>query len=97
MGAAQQPPVARGGPPRSATTSQQASARGAAVVGLALRFALNATPSGLRRAALRARPTTKNKNQKGDTSNEVTKGTFLKSFDTPFLTVLTVPDHPLSI
>ena len=38
-----------------------------------------------------------NEKQKGDTSNEVTKGTFLKSFDTPFLTVLTVPDHPLSI
>src|SRR6266853_2570800 len=32
---------------------------GAAVVGPALRFALNAPPCGLRRATLRARPTTK--------------------------------------
>jgi len=32
--------------------------RGAAVVGLALRFALSAPPFGLRRASLRPRPTT---------------------------------------
>src|SRR5229473_3028067 len=51
---------------------------GAAVVGPALRFALNAPPFGLRRATLRAGPTTKKrtrkKTKKGDTSNEVTKG-----------------------
>jgi hypothetical protein len=87
MGAPEQPPVARGGPPRRTTTSQEASSdRGAGVVGLALRFALTAPPFGLRRATLRARPTTKKrsktKSKKGDTSNEVRKGTFLKRFDT---------------
>jgi hypothetical protein len=55
-----------------------------AVVGLALRFALNTPPYGLRRASLRARPTTRtnqSKNKKRDISNEVRKRTFLKSFD----------------
>ncbi|HKW64880.1 MAG TPA: hypothetical protein VJN89_20160, partial [Candidatus Acidoferrum sp.] len=46
---------------------------------------LNAPPYGLRRVTLRARPAThkviKTKNKKGDTSNEVRMGTFLKSFD----------------
>jgi len=44
-----------------------------AVVGLALRFALNAPPFGLRRASRSARPTTrrepKNKNQKTNREN----------------------------
>ena len=87
----------------------------ALVVGLALHFALSASPCGLRRATLRAKPTgQKNRdpigrprrassflglasekffksssrkkqkevqNKKGDISNEVRKGTFLKSFD----------------
>src|SRR6202163_1868617 len=73
VGAAEQPPVARGGPPRRAATSQEVSSdRGAVVVGLALRSALTAPPFGLRRATLRARPTTKkrrktkSKKQKGD-------------------------------
>jgi hypothetical protein len=79
--------VARGGSPSRAATRQEASNDGGAgVVGLALRFALTAPPFGLRRATLRARPTTKkrskNEKQKGDTSNEVRKGTFLKRFDT---------------
>jgi len=62
-----------------------------AVVGLALRFALSAPPFGLHRASLRARQRRgkskdKNRNRnrnkrKGDTSNELRKGTFLKSFD----------------
>jgi hypothetical protein len=37
---------------------EPASSRSGTVVGLDLRFALNATPFGLRRAALRSRPTT---------------------------------------
>ena len=58
--------------------------RDAAIVGLALRFALNAPPFGLRRASLRARPTI---NQgKRDSSNGVRKGTFLKSFSCRFAT-----------
>src|SRR5204863_7841536 len=60
----------------------------------ALRFALNAPPYVLRRATLRARPTTnkrrRTKNEKGDISNEVRKGTFLKSFDTSTTTSLTI-------
>jgi len=60
VGAPEQPPVARGSPPRRAATSQEVSSdRGAAVVGLALHSALTAPPFGLRRATLRARPTTK--------------------------------------
>src|SRR6202158_5623210 len=60
VGAPEQPPVARGRSPRRAATRQEASSdRGAGVVGLALRFALTAPPFGLRRATLRARPTTK--------------------------------------
>jgi hypothetical protein len=79
-------------------------------VGLALRFALSASPCGQRRAALRVKPTgirrsiergivvpgsfwrkifpekpkerhKRGRTQKGDISNEVRKGTFLKSFD----------------
>ena len=50
--------------------------RGAGIVGLALRFALNAPPFGLRRASLRARPTT-NKQQ----NRKAKKGTFRSSFD----------------
>jgi hypothetical protein len=63
--------------------------RAAAVVGLALRFALSAPPCGLRRAALRAKPQVrktrskkKNGTKRGAISIEVRKGTFLKSFDT---------------
>src|ERR1700681_2252018 len=86
MGAPEQPPMARGGAPRRATRRPEVSGGGGAgVVGPALRCALNAPPFGLRRATRRAGPTTKKrtkaKKQKGDTSNEVTKGTFLKSFD----------------
>src|SRR5712692_7883847 len=92
VGAAGESPVARSGPPRGAATSgQRGGGCRAGVVGLALRFALNAPPFGLRRATLRARPTTKkrkekskNQKQKGDISNEVRKGTFLTSFDTNF-------------
>ena len=52
--------MARGRSARRAATSQEVgSERGAGVVGLALRFALTAPPFGLRRATLRARPTTK--------------------------------------
>ena len=36
---------------------------GAVVVGMALRFALTAPPFGLRRATLRARPTTKKRSK----------------------------------
>src|SRR6516225_10063653 len=57
---------------------------GAAILVLALRFALNAPPFGLRRAALRAETRSnnhENQTQKGDTSNELTKGTFLTRFD----------------
>ena len=54
--------MARGGPSRKpATREEVGSDGGAGVVGLALRFALNAPPFGLRRASLRARPTTKTK------------------------------------
>jgi hypothetical protein len=50
--------------------------RGAGIVGLALRFALDAPPFGLRRASLRSRPTmNKQPNRKAK------KGTFLSSFD----------------
>jgi hypothetical protein len=78
--------VARGCSARRAATRQEASSDGGAgVVGLALRFALSAPPFGLRRATLRARPTTntkkENEKQKGDTSNELRKGTFLMGFD----------------
>jgi len=69
-----------------------------AVVGFALRFALNARPTGSQGFAP-GKPTTKTRtnanskkkgktknnngtNTKGDISNEVRKGTFLKSFDT---------------
>ena len=58
--------------------------RDVAVVGLALRFALNARPTGSQGfAAGKAndKNKSKTKTQKGDTSNEVRKGTFLKSFD----------------
>jgi hypothetical protein len=54
----------------------------------ALRFALNASPCGLRRAALRVKPTgsstkttRKDITRTGGISNEVRMGTFLKSFD----------------
>ena len=53
--------------------------RRAAVVGLALRFALSAPPFGLRRAVLRANPTTNHlqtKFKKGAVLIEVRKGTF---------------------
>jgi hypothetical protein len=71
---------------------------------LALRFALNAPPCGLRRAALRAKPTAtkilrkkpnkaeQDRKIKGDISNEVRKGTFLKSFDKVFTSALTAYD-----
>src|SRR5208337_2290957 len=79
------PPVATADLPRSGEDTVRRPTAAARVVGLALRFALNAPPYGLRRASLRARPTTKNKekeqNQKGDISNEVRKGTFLKRLD----------------
>ena len=73
-----------------------------AVVGLTLRFALNARPSGSQgfapgkandqRKPENQKPKDKNRGQnqntstqrqseKGDISNEVRKGTFLKSFD----------------
>src|SRR5271165_1782082 len=99
------------------------------VVGPALRFALNAPPCGLRRAALRAKPTSQKrqgcigrprsgasflglarekfsretakrstkryKTKKGDTSIEVRKGTFLKSFDILRRTLLTWPGDEL--
>src|SRR2546427_9818756 len=73
VGAAGESPVARSGPPRSAATSEETGSGGrAGVVGLALRFALNAPPFGLRRATLRARPTTKKR-----AKTESKKGTFL--------------------
>lgn len=83
-GAREQSPMARGGSASSAATSQEASDRGAAAIGWALGFTLSASPFRLRR--LRSVPSRrqrkkKNEKQKGDTSNEVTKGTFLKSFD----------------
>src|SRR3989442_14144927 len=85
VGAVGGSPVATGGPPRRGEASVERDGGDAAVVGLALRFALKAPPYGLRRASLRARPTTrtrtKTKNKKRDNSNEVRKGTFLKSFD----------------
>src|SRR5260370_33541191 len=65
---------------------------GVVVVGPALRFALNALPFGLRRATFRAgqrRKKNQNQNKKGDTSNEVTKGTFLTRFDKRPLQTLT--------
>ena len=91
VGAASESSVARSRAPSSGETSEARVPPGcgcqAIVVGLALRFALNAPPYGLRRASLRARPTTnkrrRTKNEKGDISNEVRKGTFLKSFDRP--------------
>jgi hypothetical protein len=70
VGAAGQSSVARDGPPRSAAEGSKKGGR-ATVVGLALRSALGA-PLRLRRAALQAKPTTRNyKNSKGDISNEV--------------------------
>src|SRR5437879_3296909 len=58
MDAAGKPSVASSGPPRGAEASLQAGRhRVAPVVGLALRFVLNAQPCGLRMAALRTRPT----------------------------------------
>jgi hypothetical protein len=53
-GAAGRPPLARA-PTRHAT--KRATGGGPSIVGLALRFALNAPPFGLRRAALRSKPT----------------------------------------
>jgi hypothetical protein len=85
VGAASESPLARSGATRSQRTSLETGSGGGVVVGLALRCALNAPPFGLRRAPLRARPTTKetkDQNQKGDISNEVSKGTFLTRFDT---------------
>ena len=63
-----------------------------AVVGLALRFALNARPTGSQGFApggQRPKTRTKDKNQKEDISNEVRNRTFLKSFDTAHYLVLT--------
>jgi hypothetical protein len=65
--------------PRDAEASNVGSSGTAAVVGPALRFALNAPPCGLRRAALRAGPTgtkintkeEQSKIQKGDISKLV--------------------------
>ena len=60
MGAAGGPPVATGRPPRGGEASvRRGHGRHAAVIGLALRFALNAPPFGLRRASLQTRPMTK--------------------------------------
>src|SRR2546425_11525161 len=71
VGAAGGSPVAGGGPSRGTAQSVQTSGGPAApVVGLALRFALNAPPLGLRRASPRARPTTQTKAERG-------KGTLL--------------------
>jgi hypothetical protein len=56
--AAAQPSVAWTAPPEGAEASFQVGRhRAAFVVGLALRFALSASPCGLRRATLRAKPT----------------------------------------
>ncbi len=80
VGTASGASVATGCPARDAEAGLEAGGRrGATAVGLALRFALSAPPCGLRRAALRARPTTtksKTKNEKGDIFNEVREGTF---------------------
>src|SRR5438132_621026 len=80
VGTASGASVATGCPARDAEAGLEAGdRRGATAVGLALRFALSAPPCGLRRAALRARPTTtksKTKNEKGDIFNEVREGTF---------------------
>jgi hypothetical protein len=58
MGTASKPSVASGGPPRGAEASLQVGRqRITPAVGLVLRFVLNAPPCGLRRAALRTRPT----------------------------------------
>src|SRR5579863_9309255 len=90
VGAAGKSSVARGGPPRGAAERTAGNGGRATVFGLALRFTLNAPPCGLRRAALQARPKTRNyENSKGDTSNEVSKGTFLIWFDTILLDLLT--------
>jgi PadR family transcriptional regulator PadR len=48
-----------------------------------LRFVLNAPPKPRRRAALRRWPQLQQKAKKGDTSNEVKRGTFLKRLDKP--------------
>jgi hypothetical protein len=61
----------------------------AIIVGLALRFALNTPPCGLRRASLPASPTnnkrrSKNRNEKGDISNELIEGTSSCSSCQPF-------------
>src|SRR2546423_561304 len=97
VGAASESSVARSRAPSIGETSEArvppGCGRQAIVVGLALRFALNAPPYGLRRASLRARPTTNKrrriKNEKGDISNEVRKGTFLKRLDINNLCSLT--------
>ncbi len=68
-----------------------AGARLAPVVGLALRFALNARPSGSQgRAPGKANDQEQEQKQKGDTSNEVRKGTFLKSLDTLAISTLAI-------
>src|SRR4029077_17297632 len=110
------------GPPRGAEARLQVGRHRVALdAGLALRFALNAPPCGLRRAALRTRPAKQRdaigrarwessfqeppganffeenhlrkekeaQHKKGDIFNEVRKGTFLKSFDTPVSKSLT--------
>jgi helix-turn-helix protein len=59
VGAAGGPPLARGGPARRAAKSNALG--GPSTVGLALRFALNAPPFGLRRAPLRSKPTDRKK------------------------------------
>ena len=57
VGAAGKPSVASSGPPRGAEARLQVGRHRVALdAGLALRFALNAPPCGLRRAALRTRP-----------------------------------------
>ena len=77
VGATGKPPLESSGSPRDAEASVVGSSGAAAVVGPALRFALNAPPCGLRRAALRARPTNDQTSTPKKNKTKFKKGTFL--------------------
>src|ERR1700686_5694578 len=63
--------------------------------GVRLRYALNAPHKPRRRASLRRTPQGRQQiKRKGDTSNEVRKGTFLKRFDKSIPQALTRPHLP---
>ena len=59
VGATGEPPLARACPAHRA--AKRAAGGGPSIVGLALRFALNAPPFGLRRTPLRSKPTDRKK------------------------------------